>query len=165
MREFKKGDKVIIRAEVVDINNKLFDDCSIKVKDLSGDCRYFTKDGKDTKDDKFQTLFHDDSTQERVIEVRNSDDKLWRKRVLAKFLPDGRAVCWMLSETIEGAKNQSETSTWDEWREVQEEKDELLNIEPMESTLSLTSLENRLSDLTSKINEVIAALNKLNKNQ
>ena len=59
--------------------------------------------------------------QERVVEVFTTYGK-WVKRVLIAE-KDGKAVCWVLAETLEEAKNKSEAQTWSEWREIQPKKE------------------------------------------
>lgn len=59
----------------------------------------------------------------RVIEVRDSEEETWAKRVVIAFKKN-RAICWTIAETIEEAEDELATSVWSYWREVGEHNDE-----------------------------------------
>lgn len=59
---------------------------------------------------------------QRVIQVRDYEHHEWENRVLIKFLPDGRPLCWVNAKTIEDAKSKKETRFWKFWQELPELK-------------------------------------------
>ena len=126
MKEFKVGDKVFdIRygKGVVTAIDDYIGKYSITVTFSPTINRIYTKEGYHSAEDNVPMLSHAaySLSQERVIEVQTYT-KSWIKRVLIKVLDNGNALCWLNATTIEEAKKELNTTSWDIWREVQEEQ-------------------------------------------
>ena len=119
-KNYKEGDKVyhvlLGWCEITSICEQSF---------FIKGCYYsFKFSGKFTDEDLNPTIYPYnpfEQNQERVVEVFTTYGK-WVKRVLIAE-KDGKAVCWVLAETLEEAKNKSEAQTWSEWREIQPKKE------------------------------------------
>lgn len=70
---------------------------------------------------------------ERVIQVRVNKGNEWKNRVLVSF-KNGKAICWMNAESIEEAKNECETFSWEFWQELPTK--ETITIEKAEELLN-----------------------------
>lgn len=136
-KEFKKGDKVIsfTYGEGRVTHDKYEDDYPIYVRFSSiGVGASYTADGREYFHSVRPDIYHPEdfpltsqNNMERVIEVSDVEDfSKSRHRVLVKFVTvNGKelAVCWLSAETIEDAREETETYLWAHWREIQPPKE------------------------------------------
>jgi hypothetical protein len=118
-KEFKVGDKVVMRGvvESIDIPGKYI----VGVKwENDQPLKYYLTDGRAGFFEKSPTIFHD-TTQERVVQVRDNEYDRWYTRVLI-MKKNGKYICWEDAETIEEAKKEMYTTRWNFMREVPEKR-------------------------------------------
>jgi hypothetical protein len=110
--ELKVGQEIWIKAEV----EQFTDSSNYPIRVLG---HGFTRDGKLRLSDKDPILFLSNPFEgsERVVEVKGDSEGVWKRRVLIKMV-NGMPLCWKKAETLEEAKNDVDTFTWNFIREL-----------------------------------------------
>ena len=118
-KEFKVGDRVVMKGVVETIGTA--GEYVVGVRWKKHVClNYYLLDGKFSHTDTEPTIFHD-TTQERVVQVRDNEIDEWVNRVLV-MKKKGKYICWENAETIEEAKKKMDTTIWNFMREVPEKR-------------------------------------------
>lgn len=118
-KEFKVGDKVVMKGKIETIGTA--GEYVVGVRWKKDVClKYYLLDGKFSHTDTEPTIFHD-TTQERVVQVRDNEYDRWYTRVLL-IKKNGKYICWEDAETIEEAKKEMYTTRWNFMREVPEKR-------------------------------------------
>jgi hypothetical protein len=118
MKEFKIGDKVVMKGEIKTINTA--GEYIVGVEWRKGEyLKYYLSDGKVNHLDKQPTISHE--TKERVVQVRNTQKDAWVNRVFI-MEKNGEFLCWHDAKTIEDSKRESTTTTWTFMREIPEKR-------------------------------------------
>lgn len=131
-QNFKVGDRVF---------DLIFQDWGLVIKNTGGTFPLrvewsdgalspYTIDGKESELQEIPSLYHEEmeivpkgaAIHQRVIQVKMAVDEIWKNRVLIKFLPDGRPLCWVNAKTIEDANSKTETRAWSLWQELPDPK-------------------------------------------
>jgi len=121
MENFNIGDKVYcnyhhLHGVVSSINNHPI--YPINVIFSTYDTCLYTEDGRYLPVDPTPSLSKVESQFPRVMEVRDSNSE-WVKRVVIAF-KQGYYIAWIHAETFEEAEKETQTTTWQQAREIQE---------------------------------------------
>jgi hypothetical protein len=118
-KEFKLGDKVVMKGKIETIGTAGQYVVGVKWEN-DQPLKYYLTDGRAGYFEKSPTIFHD-TTQERVVQVRDNEINEWVNRVLLMQKND-KYICWEEAETIEEAKKEMYTIVWRFMREVPEKR-------------------------------------------
>ena len=90
----------------------------IVCRNMVGTVEVYTEDGKSHTSNLYPSLFLKSpfATTERLILVKTASND-FIPRVLVKIV-NNHAVCWSDAKTNEEAKNETATSTWTNWKEI-----------------------------------------------
>lgn len=135
MKEFKVGQKAFDallqewgKVAQVNSNDDLY---PILVSFNNGIHRTYTAEGKRFVSDEVPCLYHEEMAivpkdrVQRVVQVRDHVNDNWEQRVLIKSLPNETVLCWCNAETINEAKDKTETTVWALWRELPTEPEKV----------------------------------------
>jgi hypothetical protein len=118
-KEFKLGDKVVMKGVVESID--IAGEYPLCVRWDLNRRNFYLLDGRDNHLDAEPTIFHE-TTQERVVQVREHEGEPWNNRVLIKESM-GKFICWDSAETIKEAESGTHmTIVWRFMREVPEKR-------------------------------------------
>jgi hypothetical protein len=106
MKKFKIGDKVILKGTIENISKAGEYIININFYYFAGGKFYCKED----------SIFHD-TTQERVVQVRDSQDESWVDRVFI-MEKNEKFLCWANGETLDEAKKATNALSWNFMREV-----------------------------------------------
>jgi hypothetical protein len=123
MKEFKVGDKVVMKGIVVSKHIHTEHEYKVCVNWNNHTTlikQYYYQDGRCSTIDTEPAIFHD-TTQERLVQVRDYVNDIWYTRVLLMQKND-KYICWEDAETIEEAESKTRTTVWNFMREVPEKK-------------------------------------------
>jgi len=122
MKEFKVGDKVVMKGIVVSKHKNTEYEYKIgvewNIQYISK--QYYYQDGRYSTIDTEPTIFHD-TPQERLVQVRDSEYDDWKNRVLI-MEKNGKFICWGNAQTIEEAESVTHTIVWRFMREIPEKR-------------------------------------------
>jgi len=122
VENLKSGDKlystihgIVVLKEI--LNSEYY---PIETIDKNGDLRTFNLEGKYINSLLNPVLFKKNpfKEKERVVLVRQFNG-LYYPRVLLS-IKNGMAICWNGATTIKEAKNIMETTSWNDWKEIEE---------------------------------------------
>jgi hypothetical protein len=118
MKEFKVGDKVVMKGVVENIG--IAGEYVVGVKwENDQPLKYYLTDGRAGFLEKSPTIFHEN--QERIVQVTDSEYDEWIKRVFI-MEKNGKFICWDKAQTIEEAESVTHAIAWNFMREVPEKR-------------------------------------------
>lgn len=119
MKEFEIGDKVVMKGAVESIDTSQNYILGVRWANEQRKS-FYLYNGRGSCTDTEPKIFHD-TTQERVVQVRDNEYDRWYTRVLL-MQKNGKYICWEDAETIEEAKKEMYTTRWNFMRELPEKK-------------------------------------------